>query len=93
MRRPSEIPGIDTELLKRYPAGTLRALGERLGLEDARAGARVSVSYAAYAIERLGLYVPGYPSCVPDFTADEQHEFICGLVAGLDDGLRVLKTQ
>ena len=92
MRRPSEIPGLDPELLKRYPADTVRALGERLGLEDARAGARASVTYATYAVERLGMSVFGH-SAVPDFTADEQHEFICGLVAGLDSGLKTLKIQ
>ena len=31
MRKPSEISGFDPDLLKKYPADSLRALGEATG--------------------------------------------------------------
>lgn len=91
MRRPAEIPGIDRELLAHYPADTMRALGERLGLEDARAGSLAGPEYVKYAVERLVEWVPGFSGF--ELTAEETHEFVCGLVIGLDDARKTLKIQ
>lgn len=75
MRRPADIPGIDLVLLGRYPADTLRAMGERMGVDDARAGTWVSPSYLRFAVERAG---------DAQLTEDEVHELCVGLVLGVD---------
>lgn len=89
MRKPSTIPGIDPDLLKRYPADSLRALGERLGTDDARAGARVNVEYLRYALGR----VAAFRHSPPELSTDEVHELAVGLVLGMDEFLKMKRTS
>lgn len=92
MRAPRDIPGIEPELLEHYPADSLRALGQRLGLEDARAGSSANTSYITFALERLAAYKLGFGAAAMNLTKEEMHEFVVGLVTGLDECKRALRS-
>ena len=58
---------------------------KRLGLDDARAGARVTIEYLRYAVGR----VAAFRSMPPNLTTEELHELIVGLVLGVDEFLKI----
>jgi hypothetical protein len=74
------VPGLDwAAVLNADPLDSLRELGLRAGSLDAAAGACASPEYVAFAVSRLGR---------PEWTREEQHEFVAGLVEGLDAARR-----
>jgi hypothetical protein len=80
MRKVRHVPGLDWVMFPRSgPLDSLRELGHQCGTFDAAAGAFASPEYVAFAVSRLGR---------PEWTREEQHEFVVGLVEGLDAARR-----